>query len=241
MNRHHRDILDEIESNSGTPTQHTFLDSYLGNSHPRYAINNPTMRDIAKHWMSSHRDISTKDFAALLTSLVKGKSSNEKMMAGFLLDYTKKNQRDLDPKIFESWIDHLVGWVEIDTLCTSKYTIAILDDVPHWIPVLERLSKSKNINKRRASLAFLIRPTSKSNDQALAKVAFKNIDRLKSEKEGIITKAISWLLRSMIKYHRTAVEEYLDMNEESLPAIAVRETKTKLRTGTKSGKSSRDS
>lgn len=161
-------------------------------------------------------------------------------MAGFLLDYTKKSQRQLDPKLFEGWLDHLVGWVEIDTLCTSKYTMALLEDVPTWMKLLERLAKSDNINKRRASLAFLVRPIGKSADERLADTALRNIDRLKKEKEVIITRAISWVLRSMIRHHRKAVVAYLQKNEKSLPAIAVRETRTKLTTGTKSGKSSRD-
>jgi 3-methyladenine DNA glycosylase AlkD len=60
---------------------------------------------------------------------------------------------------------------------------------------------------------------------------------LKGEKEIIITRAISWVLRSMVKHHRKALENYLKKNEKTLPAVAVRETKIKLDTGTKSGKS----
>jgi 3-methyladenine DNA glycosylase AlkD len=37
----------------------------------------------------------------------------------------------------------------------------------------------------------------------------QNVDRLKSEKSVLITKAISWVLRSMIKHNRTLVEDYL--------------------------------
>jgi len=56
---------------------------------------------------------------------------------------------------------------------------------------------------------------------------------LKSEKEVLITKAISWTLRSMVKLHRTPLKNYLAKNKQTLPAIAMRETLTKLQTGKK--------
>jgi 3-methyladenine DNA glycosylase AlkD len=65
----------------------------------------------------------------------------------------------------------------------------------------------------------------------LAFIAFQNIERLKSEKEILITKAISWVLRSMVKHHRPTLIEF--MKEKDLPAIAVRETRRVLETGRK--------
>jgi hypothetical protein len=64
-NSFHHEILAAIKKNSGTPTQHTFLDSYLGNQHPRYPISVPVLRSIAKNWMKDHKDLAVKDFTAL--------------------------------------------------------------------------------------------------------------------------------------------------------------------------------
>jgi len=54
------------------------------------------------------------------------------------------------------------------------------------------------------------------------------IERLKIEKEDIITKALSWLLRSMVANYRDDVADYLEKNKDSLPPVAVRETERKL-------------
>jgi 3-methyladenine DNA glycosylase AlkD len=233
-NPFHQDILKLIRKNSGTPTQHTFVDSYLGNGHPRYPINVPTLRTIAKTWMQQHRELSAIEFAALLTSLVEGKSSTEKSMAGILLDHATPAQCAFDPNLFDQWLDHLVGWAEVDSLCTGKYTThQISIQWKKWKPILKNLAKSKNIQKRRASIVLLCSPLSKSNDEALALAALENIERLKSEKEILITKAISWVLRSMIKYHKQLVAQYIDDNAATLPSIAVRETRMKLKTGKK--------
>ncbi len=233
----HAEILKLIKLRSGTPTAHTFLDNYLGNSHPRFAIDNPTLRTIARDWMRAHRDMTAQQFATMLTSLAEGESGTEKIMVGILLDNATQAQKQFKPTLFEDWLDHLVGWAEVDAVCTGKYCVTEIPlNIPAWSKILTRLSKSKNINKRRASIVFLVSPLSNSDDPRLAEIALECIDRLKNEKEIIITRAISWVLRSMVKHHRRALQTYLKENEKSLPAIAVRETKVKLATGKKTGK-----
>jgi 3-methyladenine DNA glycosylase AlkD len=160
-------------------------------------------------------------------------------MAGVLLDYASTPQRKFDPHLFEKWLDHLVGWAEVDTLCTGKYTTT---EIPAqwttWKKILATLSKSLNINKRRASLVLLCSPLRNAQDDRLASFSIKTIDRLKHEKEILITKAISWVLRCMEKHHRQTVEQYVAANNDTLPKIAVRETLAKLHTGTKTKRKS---
>ncbi|MFZ6001746.1 MAG: DNA alkylation repair protein [Bacteroidota bacterium] len=236
MNAHHRELLATIRERSGKPTQHTFSDSYLGNSHPRYPVDAPTLREIARSWAKTHRHITADEFSLLLDSLIKGKSGTEKVMAGILLDGATSAQKKFKPQLFDRWLDHLEGWAEIDAVCTGKYTVTEIPDNPReWKKLLAGLARSKNINKRRASLVFLTSPIRHSDETWLVEAALQNIDRLKNEKEIIITRAISWLLRSMCKLHRSALVAYLQKNETTLPPIAVRETRVKLTTGTKSG------
>jgi 3-methyladenine DNA glycosylase AlkD len=105
-----------------------------------------------------------------------------------------------------------------------------------WKSLLVSFSKSGNVHKRRASLVLLTRPLRESDDPRLARQAFANLDRLKSEKDILVTKAVSWLLRALIKYHQQEVETYLRDNADCLPKIALRETRNKLKSGRKSGK-----
>jgi 3-methyladenine DNA glycosylase AlkD len=235
-NIHHREILKLIEDNSGKATQHTFVDSYLGNSHPRYPISAPVLRRIAKEWMKAHKDLTAETFSALLTSLVEGKSFTEKCMAGILLDCSTLDQRKFGPSLFDQWLDHLIGWAEVDAVCTGRYTESeIPANIKQWKTLLLKFSKSKNIQKRRASVVLLCSPLSQDRYDILAEIALTNVDRLKSEKEILITRAISWVLRSMIRYHKDLVSAYIKENAESLPKIAVRETLVKLKTGKKTG------
>jgi 3-methyladenine DNA glycosylase AlkD len=239
MNPLHKEILEQIQHHSGKPTQHTFLDSYLGNSHPRYPITIPLLRKIAKEWMKANRDLPVSKFSSLLTSLNKGKSSTEKTMVGILLDNSTLDQRKFDPEIFNTWLNYVEGWAEVDSLCTGRYSDSeILSQWKIWKPLLIQFSKSKNIQKRRASLVLLCSPLRKSEDERLSSIALQNVERLKSEKEILITKAISWVLRSMVKHHRAVLETYMKQ-ESGLPAIAVRETMQVLETGRKTSRKSK--
>ena len=236
MNTNHTEILALIKKNAGKAIKHTDQDSYLGTTHPRYPITVPLLRVIAKDWMRKHVDLSTSAFSTLLTSLVKGESSTEKCMAGILLNYATKEQRQFNPKLFDDWLNELEGWAEVDTLCTSKYTSTeIINQWDSWQPLLLKFSISKNIYKRRASIVLLCSPLRSNIDKRLAECALQNVEQLKTEKDVLITKAISWVLRTMTKHHKKTVEIYLNENETTLPDIAVRETKVKLKTGRKSG------
>jgi 3-methyladenine DNA glycosylase AlkD len=72
-----------------------------------------------------------------------------------------------------------------------------------------------------------------SDDARLVDLAFESIDKFKGDREILVTKVVSWLLRDLIKHHHREVEAYLRENEADLPSVAVRETRRKLLTGRK--------
>jgi 3-methyladenine DNA glycosylase AlkD len=234
INIHHQTILEEILKQSGSATSQTFRDEYLGNSHPRYPINAPKLRAIAKAWARTNRDLTAVEFFDVLDSLIKAPSSTEKVMAGMIMDSATGDQIKFNPKCFDEWLNHLEGWAEVDAVCTGNFTIrAIPYGWPTWKKLINRFAKSKNINKRRAALVLLCSPIRYTNDADMRNSAFATIELLSHEKEILITKAISWLLRSMIKHHKPAVKKFLAIHADTLPSIAVRETNVMLKTGTK--------
>src|SRR5882757_8900963 len=95
----HASLLSEIIKKSGKPTQHTFLDSYLGNGHPRYPISTPHLRATVRTWLRA-TSLTPKEFLSLLTSLIQAPSSTEKTAAGILLDYASKDQQDARCRFF---------------------------------------------------------------------------------------------------------------------------------------------
>ncbi len=234
QNKYHSEVLAAIKGHAGKATQSAFDDKYMGNTHPRYAIKAPVLRLIAKNKMKAWRNLPASEICALLSNLIEGDSSTEKCMAGILMDYLSSSQRTFHPKIFDQWLKYLEGWAEVDSVCTGPYTIHQLPgDWERWQPILKKFAISKNINKRRASLVLFCSPLRHSNDKRLVESALKNVETLKSETDIRITKAISWVLCSMVKLHKREVSEYMNLEGASLPAIARRETLVKIKTGRK--------
>lgn len=234
MNTYHQELLSQIQSHAGKGTTHTAGDSYLSSGHEYYSIAVPLKRTIVKEWVRSHKDISVTEFVSLLDSLFAGKSYEEKTIAGLLLGYVPKLRKIIDPTKLDEWLEGLQGWAEIDTLCQSNFTAEELLSTWHvWEELLKRFVVSQHVAKKRASLVLLTGPVSHTDNKKLAQLAFENIAKLQTEKDILITKAISWLLRSLVKYHKEEVVHFMDENQQTLPKIALRETKNKLRTGKK--------
>lgn len=237
-NKHHQRILEEIKKNSQRKPlpQIDFERRYVGTNKSYYPLKAVQAEKITKRFLKESPSVTSKDFFALLDSLFSGRSHQEVTLAGRLLGTGLKFKKDFQPVFLEGWLDKTCGWCEVDSLCGSDLAIiGFPKKWPQWQNLLTKFSRDKNIHKRRASLVLLVVPVRESDDERLAELALVNIDKLKGEKDVLITKAVSWLLRSLIKHHRVVVTEYLKKNWESLPKIAVRETMNKLKSGRKSG------
>lgn len=234
MHRHHEVLLDALRKNRRSRVHSQANDSYLSSGHLYYDVSVPTRRKLAREWLKENRGIPDAYFLAVLDSLYRGKSHEEKTLASILLSHHRAARKTVGTKHLNEWLDHLVGWGEIDSLCQSVFSAdEILGRWPQWARFIRALARDANINKRRAALVFLTGPVRGSDDDRLLTLAFETIEALKPEREIIITKAVSWLLRSMVQHHKRSVAAYIKQNRDSLPAVAVRETARKIATGRK--------
>jgi 3-methyladenine DNA glycosylase AlkD len=230
MNKHHQILLDHLENKANGKKDGS---SYMGTEKIKYDIRVPEVRKIVKQFSKKH-DLSPKEFKELLISLSQGNIHQEFWIIGDLLKFYKNLRPQLDLSVISQILNKTQGWGEVDTVCYNTFTYQnLLNNWGQWHQFLVTLRNSDNIHQRRASLVLLTAPVRYSDDPKLSKLAFKNIEQLKKEDHKLITKAVSWLLRELIKQHRQEVKKYLKENKNSLPAIAVRETTNKLETGKK--------
>jgi 3-methyladenine DNA glycosylase AlkD len=234
MHAHHRVLLGDLKKHRRRRVHSQSNDSYLSSGHHYLDVSVPMRRTIAKEWLKKNKDITATEFLAVLESLYRGESHEEKTLASILLAYHSTGRKTVKLSELNAWLDGLVGWAEIDTLCGGVFSPEeILANWRGWERFILALSRDRNINKRRAALVLLTAPVRDSNDKRLADLGFEVIRLLQPEREIIITKAISWLLRSMVRHHERVVAAYLKKNLSSLPAVAVRETRRKIATGRK--------
>ena len=209
-------------------------EEYTGAGHVHHGISVPDMRSFLGDWLTEHKSsLSYDDWVVTLDTLYRGESVEEKMMAGMLIAQFPRYQKQLPLTRLDTWLDQLHGWMEVDTTCQSVFKDKVLlADWDGWQMFLRGLATNSNINKRRASLVFLVQPV-RTPEKRFVELALELVDQLKHEDDKLITKAISWVLRESVKQHKADINAYLDANEDSLPAIAVRETHKKLTTGKK--------
>lgn len=236
MHAYHRELLAQIKQRAAR--EHVRLnkrgDRYTGTTKSSYAIKAAVYGEIVRAWIARHPDLTPADYWHMLDSLARGETQNEFVFVGILLRHLSRLRRTLAPRALDGWLARAEGWAEVDCICQSNFTAdELLADWGAWKRALVAWSRSTNVHQRRASLVLLTKPVRESDDTRLAKLAFANIEKLKHEKHILITKAVSWLLRALIKRHRAEVEAYLDANTDALPKIAVRETRVKLKTGKK--------
>ncbi len=218
---------------SGGPAQN---DSYGGSGRPYFNVSVPDQRALARGWLAAHKAGGAQAVLALAESLFDGASHEEKILAAILLGASTAARQAARPADIDRWLGKLNGWAEVDSLCQNLFTAGeMMRDWPAWKGLIEALTISPDINRRRAALVLLTGPVARSDDPAFRDLAFKTLEALKAERPILITKAVSWLLRSMAVRHGEAVARYLDAEAATLPAVAIRETRTKLATGTKSG------
>ena len=239
MHPEHTRLLEAIRADA--PRRHEpglDRDSYGGSGHPFYRLGVPERRAIVRAWLAGRRGANPSETLKVIDSLTAGESHEEKTLPGFILRADRAARRATRPDDLDRWLGQLNGWAEIDCMCQSLFTADDLAaDWPAWDGLIRRLWVDPNINKRRAAMVLLNAPVRSSDDPRFRDLAFLAIDALKDERDILITKAVSWLLRSMSGRHRAAVETYLSREADTLPKVAVRETQTKLATGTKSGRS----
>ncbi len=233
MDEFHREILVILKKRSKeAPSGIKRRNSYEGHNDFVYPLGRGEERKLTVDFLKTHSEISLSEFINLLDLLYQGQSVNEKELAGLLLEKKAAYRQKIIPAKLDRWLDHLVGWLEVDSLCQSNFGAKeMLANWPEWEKLIRQLSQNANINKRRASLVLLIKPNRQLKDQKLAGLALAMIDNLKNEKSRLITKAISWLLREMVKNQRELVKDYFERNRQELPPVVVREVSHKLKIG----------
>jgi 3-methyladenine DNA glycosylase AlkD len=241
MHPEHANILAELRAAApATPRGGLNNDSYGGSGRPFFGVTTPARREIARRWAAEKRRAAPADVLAVIESLTQGETHEERTQGAFLLALMPAVRRAARPEDLERWLGRLNGWAEIDCQCQNLFTAPeMAADWPAWRALIERLRTSEDINKRRAAMVLLNAPVKATDDARFRDLAFETVETLKIERHILITKAVSWLLRCLIARHPEAVALYLEEHLETLPAIAVRETRTKLATGTKSGRSRR--
>ena len=195
----------------------------------------PDLRQIVKAWLEEHPEASWEEKLALIEALWAASSLEERALALLFLEAHRRRIPELDWDHFDRWRRGLDSWGTADGLACIVYGPWLAADFKRREKTLRRLIADKDVWSRRLALVGTV-PLNRNPATAVPDLTFELIDRVKDERDPMITKAVSWALRALIKTHKPEVAAYVDANQGQLAPLAAREVRNKLRTGLKSGK-----
>jgi 3-methyladenine DNA glycosylase AlkD len=104
---------------------------------------------------------------------------------------------------------------------------------------IRRWAKDPDLWRRRAALVATVVLNLKAHGgHGDTRRTLDIAGRLIDDREDMVVKAMSWALRALVPWDRTAVEAFLREHDDRLAARIKRETRTKLATGRKNPKKS---
>jgi len=211
-----------------------FVERYLGTKRKFICVKAAERDKIIRESLHELKALPPKDAIKILDELFSSDTFEDFNLAGKLLTKLPEVRRSLDFGHLEKWLRTTNGWAECDCICQSLFSEKeVLDRWGEWEKTIHRFTKDKNIQIRRASLVLQCNPARKSDNPKLTALAFETVEKLKGEKDVLITKAISWVLRCLAVQNGKETLVYLKNNQDSLPKIAYRETLKKITTGKK--------
>jgi len=201
-----------------------------------YGVRVPKLREMIRRWHQVHKDLTRQEWLALVEALWAGESREERMLACYLLERRKRWIPDLTWSHFDRWRQGLDNWEVADGLSQWVMGPWILAAPEQRLAHLQDLIAGENLWSRRLALVATAWLNRGYKGFSCPDLTLELVEQVKGERHSMITKAVSWALRGMIKTHPEKVDAYLEGNRASLAAHVVREVENKLRTGLKSGK-----
>ena len=228
-------LLDQVKQHAD-PRHQAGMSRAVPTRLKMYGVRVPHLREIARAWQRAHDDVAREDLMALVEALWDGESREERLLVVYLLERYKRWIPDLTWAHFDRWRRGLDNWEVTDGLAQWVLGRWLLADPDTRLAHLWDLIADEDMWSRRMALVASTWLNRGREDLSFPDLTLGLIDRVKEEKDAMITKAVSWALRGMSKKHPHRVAAYLEENRDVLAGHVVREVNNKLHTGLKSGK-----
>ncbi len=201
-----------------------------------YGLRTPALREVASSWQRAHKEVAREDLFALVEAMWAGESREERMVALELLKHYPHSIPDLTWAHFERWRQDLDNWELTDVLGLAVLGPWLLGDLDARLEHLWELIADEDVWSRRLALVSTVGLNRARQDISFPTLTLELIDEVNEERHPMITKAISWTLRVLLKKHPEEVATYVEHNQDILAPHVVREVSSKLITGRKSGR-----
>jgi 3-methyladenine DNA glycosylase AlkD len=202
--------------------------------HPFYGAKVGDLRRTASGWLRGHRDADPATVAALADRLWHTGVREEQLVACFLLAGHRAALAATDPaRVGWHWTALLDNWETTDQLGMNVLGPLVALDPGRRFGLLAALAGDPHPWARRVALVACTRLARADDAAALWPRVAELLLALAHDRAAALPKASSWVLRSWLAACPAEVAAFVDGHADRLPALAVRETRAKLATGTK--------
>jgi len=195
----------------------------------------PALRPIAKALAKAHKDASPAFVLDLAEALIRDGSMEGRQVAYELLENHKATALALRPDDIERLRQGLDNWASVDSFAASvagpAWRRGQLGDA-----TVDAWSQSDDRFVRRLALVCTVALNMRSRGgKGDVPRTLRLCARLAADRDDFVVKALSWALREILPHDEAAVRAFLTQHESSLHRRILREVRTKLDTGRKSG------
>jgi 3-methyladenine DNA glycosylase AlkD len=191
------------------------------------------LRGTATAWLRGHRDAHPAEVAELADRLWHAGIREEQLVACFLLAGRPAALAATDPERVRAWTALLDNWETTDQLGMNVLGPLVALDPGRRFAVLQAMAGDPHPWTRRLALVACTRLARADGAAAWWPKVAELLLTLAPDREAALPKAGSWVLRSWLGPCPAEVAAFVDRHQDRLPAVAVRESRAKLATGSK--------
>ena len=202
-------------------------------SRPFYGARVGDLRAAAAGWLRAHPDATAGQIAGLADRLWHTGVREEQLVACFLLARDRGALAATDPERVRAWTALLDNWETTDQLGMNVLGPLVALDPAGRLGLLQALAADPDPWARRLALVACTRLARADGAARWWPAVAGLLLELAGDRAAALPKASSWVLRSWLAPCPEQVAAFVDRHAGRLPAVAVRETRAKLATGTK--------
>jgi len=192
-------------------------------------VRTPDLRRLAAAAAREYRQagLGFDEILAFADALWRGGILEERAVAVLLLSKFTRQLERRHWRHFDRYVDSLSNWGETDALC-GNVLAPLLEKDPDLVSRLEPWTRSRNRWRRRAAAVALV-PAARHGQHH--EFAYIICDRLASDRDDLVEKAVGWLLKEISRTQPQGVVDYLVANGEVLSRTTIRYAAEKLPAG----------
>jgi 3-methyladenine DNA glycosylase AlkD len=202
-------------------------------SRPFYGARVGDLRATAGGWLRGHRRATPAQVAALAERLWQTGIREEQLVACFLLAGHRAALAATDPARVRAWCALLDNWETTDQLGMNVLGPLVALDPAARLGLLEAMAADPHPWTRRVALVACTRLARAEHAARWWPRVAGLVLAQAGDRRAALPTATSWVLRSWLGPCPVGVAAFVDAHAGRLPAVAVRQTRAKLATGSK--------